>query len=680
MKKFTAAVAVLAAVPAWVNESKAEDLPLEHVLVTVPVHKSQASTALPVTVLSGDELHKKVASSIGETLNGSPGLASASFGPGVGQPVIRGQSGPRVQVLQNGLRNFDAASLSADHSVAVEPMLADRIEVLRGPATLLYGGGAIGGVVNVVDSRIPSQLPDSLSAALELRHDSASDGNTSVFRGEGAAGAVAWHVSGVDQRWNDVEIPGLAFNDKVLDDVDESSDGFIANSDGELQTGTVGASYHFAGGYAGLAVNRREQEYGIPPGAHEHGGGDEHGDIRIDLEQTRVDGELVLDAPVPALEQLRWRLSYSEYEHGEIEPSGEVGTLFSNDAWTSRLELVHVRAGGWHGAIGLQASQSSFAAVGEESFIPETDTRSLGLFALEDYHGDGWILETGLRVDWDSIDPANSGLRSQSFTSTSGSLALILPLGENWRLGTALSQSRRAPVTEELFSNAGNADTELVEHGATGVIEVGDTELDQEVSNNLDVTLSWEYGVAEGFITAFYNDFRDYIFLEDTEQTNTDGVEIFAYRQRDARFSGVEFEANVQLTGDRDNGVRVALFGDAIDGELKGSDLESNNVPRLPPYRLGIGLGYARGGFDAELRTVHAAEQDDPGAHESVTDSYQRFDASASYRWSAGALEYLLFARGKNLGDEDIRNSSSLLRDVAPEPGRSLEVGLRLQY
>lgn len=650
---------------------------LEHMLVTVPVHKKQAATAIPVTVLSGDELRRQAAATIGETLDGAPGLASASFGPGVGQPVIRGQQGPRVQVLQNGVRSFDAASVSADHSVAVEPLLADSVEVLRGPATLLYGGGAIGGVVNVIDNRVPSRLPEAFSGALELRHDTASDGNTAVLRGDGSIGSLAWHIDGVDRRWNDIEIPGLAFNKRTVEDLDESSDGFVANSDGELQTWTAGASYHFSRGYWGLAVNRMEQEYGIPPGGHAHaeGGEEEHGELRIDAEQTRVDSELVLGDPLRGLEQLRWRLTYSEYEHGEIEPSGEVGTLFSNDAWASRLEMVHTQAGPWHGAFGLQLARSDFAAVGEESFVPRAETTSVGLFLLEDYHAPGWTLEAGLRWDWDRVDPDDSRFREQRFSSASASLAWLKPLAAQWTLGVALSQSRRAPVTEELFSNAGNAAPELVEHGATGAIEIGDPRLDQEVSNNADITLSWDYPLTHGFLTLFYNDFRDYIFLEDTE-TIQDDVEIFAYRQRDADFRGVEFELNRVLLGDRDQGVNLQIFGDVIDGELDGGE----NVPRLPPYRIGAGLAYVLGGFEADLSWLHAGRQDDPGAHESETPGYDRVDAGISYRWVVRALEYQLFARGKNLGDEEIRSSTSLLRDFAPEPGRSVEAGVRLVF
>lgn len=241
--------------------------PLEHVLVTVPIHRKAAETTLPVTVMTADELRRQAGTNIGSVLSKQPGIANSSFGPGVGQPVVRGQSGPRVKVLQNGMVSGDVSVTSADHAITVEPLLADSVEVLRGPATLLYGGGAIGGVVNVIDGRIPSRVPsEPVSGAVEYRHDTGSDGDSGVFRLDGGSETLAWHLSGVSREWNNVEIPGLAFDRSAVEDLEESSDGYIANTAGRNLTVTGGLSWLFERGFVGVAVSDTESRYGIPRG------------------------------------------------------------------------------------------------------------------------------------------------------------------------------------------------------------------------------------------------------------------------------------------------------------------------------------------------------------------------------------------------------------------------------
>ncbi|MCB1843190.1 MAG: TonB-dependent receptor plug domain-containing protein, partial [Halioglobus sp.] len=312
----------------FIGSTTASELPLEHVLVSVPLHKKQAETALPVTVLNREELLRRGAPSIGETLGDKPGIANASFGPGVGRPVIRGQQGPRAITLQNGTASADVSSLSPDHSVTVEPLLANSIEVLRGPSTLLYGGGAIGGVVNVIDNRIPRAPIDGIEGALEYRYDDAPGLDSGVFRLEGGNGSAAFHLSGTTRETGNLEIPGLAIDEAALEaqeellgghdeehgeeeDAVENSDGFIANSDSELDVITAGVSYHLGEeGFAGFSVSHLESQYGIPPGAHGHHHEEEHEDeehdeeeegeetIRLDVEQTRYDAMVHLHDPM----------------------------------------------------------------------------------------------------------------------------------------------------------------------------------------------------------------------------------------------------------------------------------------------------------------------------------------------------------------------------------------------
>ncbi len=657
------------------------NLKLETVIVSAPLHKTAAETALPVTVLAGDELQRRGAASIGATLDSSPGLANASFGPGVGQPVIRGQQGPRVQVLENSVASGDASVVSADHAVTVEPMLAESIEVLRGPSTLLYGGGAIGGVVNVIDNRIPKKpvagaLIDGIAGAVEYRHDNNNDGDTSVFKLDGGSDVIGWHLDGVYRDWNDSEIPGLAFNRTHVADTSTSSDGFIGNTAGRNHTLTGGTSWLFDNGYLGISVSDMSNFYGIPAAA-----GGESG-IHIDMQQKRYDVAGEWDNLGDLVDALRWRLTYTDYEHKELEDSGEVGTRFTNETWQNRVELVHDEIGGWHGVVGLQLKRSDFAAVGEEGFIPESIGKNAGVFVVEDYHLDPVIFELGLRYDRDQIDPDSMLVTQKTFNNVSASAGAIWQFTPSWNLGMALSRSQRAPTVEELFSNVENDPTDWVVHGATQSIEVGSADLNAETSQNIDLTLSHKDVRFDGYVTLFHNQFHDFIFLANTGATNVDGVPILNYGQEDAQFSGAEFNLITQL-GQTDIGkFSVDIYGDSVRGELD----RSGDVPRMPPWRIGTRLNWTAQQWSSYASVLHAGAQDRAGEFETDTDGYTRLDAGVSYALAlfsgkgAGSNDVQLFLRGTNLTNQTIRASASFLRDYAPEPGRSVEAGVRLSF
>jgi iron complex outermembrane receptor protein len=671
---------------------------MEHVLVTTPIHKSDAQTALPISVINGDELRDKVASNLGETLANMPGLANASFGPSVGQPVIRGQQGARVTVLQNGTGSGDASNASADHAVSVEPVLAESIEVLRGPSTLLFGGGAIGGVVNVIDHRVPESAPEQLSGAFELRHGSVNDETTAVLKLEGGNEQFGFYLSGVSRDTNNIEIPGHAVAEP--DEHEQENQGFIANSDSEMEAFTVGGSYFFDQGFIGLAVNRLKNEYGLPPGAHgqheeeeleEEEGEEELDAIRLNIEQTRYD---LRGAWLPhnsaedhVIESIRLALTYSDYGHDEIEGNGEVGTHFSNETWEGRVELVHRAWAGLQGAVGFQFLASDFSAIGEEAFIPQTDISRYGLFIVEDFHHNDVVYEFGARLDRDSFNPDDI-IGEESYSSLSLSASALWQLNEQWRFGAAISSSERAPVTEELFSNqfgqglrvgdfiAHAASDGFIVHAASGVIEVGNPDLGTEQPNNLDLTFSYKTDGVDGFVTVYYNDFQDYIYLDNTNEFQ-DETPIYAYKQKNAKFIGIEFEVDFVLGSAFGGDFDLQVFGDLIDGELA----DSADVPRMPPTRIGTRLDYNRGGLNTYLSLIDAAKQDEPGDFEDETKGYTRWDAGVNYRFNEGApQEYLVFAKLKNLSDEEIRGSVSFLRESAPEAGRSVELGVRMSF
>ena len=698
MKRLTPLAVAVATATAAIPLVASEQLPMEHVLVSVPLHKQEAETALPVTVLSGDELTRKVASTIGETLANSPGLANASFGPAVGQPVIRGQQGPRVTILQNGTSSADASNISADHAVAVEPVLADSIEVLRGPATLLYGGGAIGGVVNILDNRIPTTLPDEASGNFEYRHDPASSLDNVVARGEAATGDFAFHASALYRDWDNLEIPGHAVREDHHDDHDdedkeheEGGDGEIENTAGRTKSLTLGSSYHFNNGFVGLAVNRLENDYGIPSGAHggheegeheedEHDEHEEeandHGDITIALEQTRYDAALHVHEPFAGLEVFRGFLTYTDYEHAEVEGSGEIGTVYENESWEGRFEMVHQPVANFHGVLGLQVVDSTFSAEGEEAFIPRTDREGLGIFLLEDYHANDWLFEVGLRYDRDELSPDTVAAADKSFDAVSVSGSALWNVSTAWQFGLALSRAERAPSTEELYSNVQNSHPEeWVVHAATGAIELGNPDLEVETSNNVDLSVDWQSDQHHLGVTLFYNDFEDYIGLLATGQ-EVDHVPVYVYNQQDAEFYGVELDSEFGLAEVGGGQLRLGVFGDSIIGELdSGAD-----VPRMPPRRVGGRLSWQSDQWRVWGSVLDAADQDKPGDNEEPTEGYTRWDAGIEYRLETGAWDLLTFVKFNNIGDEEIRLSTSFLRDVAPEAGRGVELGIRYSF
>lgn len=676
---------------------------IEEVIVSAsPLDKTHSDNTRPAAVISGDQLRQAAAATLGETLKGQLGVASASFGPGVGTPVIRGQQGNRVKVMQDNLDTLDAANASSDHANAVEALLAERIEVLRGPQTLRYGSGAIGGVINVIDNRIPSSVPNEINGTLETRYSSVNEESATVFKLEGGSGNLAWHLDGLYRQSDDVEIPGFAdiHGDEHPED---TSYGFIDNSDSESKNITAGLSWvGDEGNFFGVSVSRLDNEYGIPAGAHGHGEEDEHEDeheddheedhdeheddheedehghgeepVRIAMEQTRYDVKGQFLTPFAGIEKVTLRLGYVDYQHKELE-GAEVGTVFDNEAFEGRIEMVHDRwmDGKARGAFGLQFLDKDFQAAGAEAFIPGSTTENLGVFLVEEWDIGSWLFEAGARLERTEIDA--QGRDSVDFNTHSVSLAGQYRFSEQQQLNLVLSRAQRAPSVEELFSDG--------IHVATQSYELGDANLSEETSHNIELGYKYHLPLGNHYVefdlAVFHNDIDDFIYRD-----NSGGIReeqpLFQYRQQGAEFSGIE--AAVTLPVYRENGHSwdVQLFADSVRAELDSGD----DVPRITPRRLGVQLDYhgaiSNNPFDAQLRFTHVGEQDRPGHNEEATQSYKRLDANLNYRIESGIGEWTVFLRGDNLLDEEIRNASSFLREVAPEPGRGLTVGARYSF
>ena len=673
---------------------------MDELVVTGAQIKNRADTAMPVNVLSDEKLKENVGNTLGESLRGQIGVTSASFGPAVGQPVIRGQTSNRVRVLQDGIGALDASLASQDHANAVEALLAERIEVIRGPATLLYGNGAIGGVVNVIDNRIPDTVPEALSGAFELRNDSASDGNTGVFKLDGGSGSFAWHLDGVFRETENIEIPGLAVDVEAVEALEmheegeeeheeeehENTQGFVANSDTDSSTVTGGLSWVGERGFFGVSVSSLQNEYGLPPGGHGHAHEEEEGaeheeeeeeSVRIDMEQTRVDlkGATQLDG---FFNEFRGRLAINDYEHNELE-GAETGTVFSNEGWESRFTLKHgdqARSG----VIGLQLGQREFSAIGEEAFIPRADIQNNGMFWVETFDRDDWVYEFGLRADSQKVEPTG-GACDSSESTWSGSAAAIWRQREDANWLVSFSRSERAAAVEELFSNIQvnscqeAADPEeYVVHAATARIEIGNPNLKTETSQNIEIGFRKHAGDVRAEVNLFHNQIADFIYLSDVGEFEE--TIISRYLQEDASFTGIEAEFIVPFEVGDSNHMDLMLFADKVNAELDGGA----NVPRIPSMRFGTELTFSQESWIVKLKATSVDDQTDTGINEGATEGYTRIDLYFDYHFDIGGNELLLFAKGNNLTDEEIRNHTSFVKNFAPEPGRGYELGLRYTF
>jgi iron complex outermembrane receptor protein len=641
---------------------------LDEVVVTGALQEKASESAVPVTVLSDEELRLKVGHSIGETLKNELGITSQSFGPGVGTPVIRGQSGARVRVLTNGIGSNDVSAISPDHATSVEPLLAERIEVLRGPGTLLYGSGAIGGVVNVIDNRIPGKIPDKLlGGALEQRFDSVSDETSTVMKIEGGKSNLAYHLDGFYRDRNNLDIGGQAIDvnaaqatDPTLN-VTQNTNGTINNTSAHAISGSAGVSLIGDPGFVGISINRLENNYGIAP----DGTGET---TRIDLKQSKYDFKSELKKPFHFAESLRMKLGYTDYQHTEIA-DGAPGAFFTNKTYESRLELTHNPFGIFRGMVGFQAIASDFAAIDKstsEVIVPQTQTNSYGVFAVESFKLGVLANQLGIRIEDTSLNP--QGHSSLGYTPVSASASSIWKMNDSNSLNLALTRSQRAPQVQELLANGF--------HDATRSFERGNINLREETSYNLDVGYKYKSDWVRAQLDLFHNWAGDYIYQQRNGEF-IDGAPVLLTRQADATFMGYESKLVFPLIQNHLGLVELTLFSDFTRGQfVNGSD-----VPRMPPLRFGFQLDHIKGDWNTNLRLTRGEVQTHAGDNDTPTAGYMLLSLGTQYQiLDLHGVDVMVFSKANNLLNENIRNSTSYLRNFAPEPGRGAEIGFRVSY
>ncbi len=646
---------------------------LDAVVVTAtPIAIDTRSMAQPAGVLSGDELTLALAPTIGETLSGTPGVQSTFFGPAASRPVIRGLGGDRVRVLTDGLAMLDASGLSEDHAVAIDPALADQVEVLRGPATLLHGSGAAGGLVNIVTNRLHRHVHDSPNGLVEVRVDSALGEEAAAGRFDTGLGSLALHVDGAWRDTDDYEIPGFAESRRLraLEEDEgeagahEEMKGRVGNSWSRTKAGGAGASFIGERWEFGAAASLYDSRYGVPV-AHHHEDGEaaaDDGGISIDLEQERLDFRA--RAPLTAGDgpALTLRGAVSDYRHAELEPDGAVGTLFQVDGRELRASVDFGGTEARQATIGLQWQDVELEATGEEAFVPDTTTGTLGLFGFQRHALDTGSIEYGLRLDRQRIEGAPPGRYDDNAVNLS--LGGVRDLGERLALVAQLTRSERHPSATELYADG--------PHVATQQFEVGDPGLDTERGVTGELGLRFNGEAIAGELRAFASRYHDYVFLSPTG-AEEDGLPVYRYQQQGGRFQGLEAELEIPLGA---GAFTLELTGEYLRGRLEGG----GNLPRMPPLGLGARLRYDEGPWSASLAVNHHFEQDRVAQAELPTDAYTLFDADLVFRpgWLGDGV--LLFLRGRNLLDEDARLHTSPLKDRLPLPGRSIGAGVRVEF
>lgn len=657
-------------------QAQTESSPEEIVVTGVPHERAPGELAQSVTVVAGDELDRTRAATLGETLANQVGVSSSSFGAGASRPIIRGLAGARVQMLEDGIDTMDAATVSDDHAVTIEPLVADQIEIFRGPTTLLYGSGAVGGVVNTVTTRIPAVAPpDGLEGAFEVRGDTAAAARNAGVRLDGGGSRFAWHFDAGRRDSEDYEIPGFAHVDVDAGNADsDDAFGVLENSAAESDSAALGASWLVADGFLGVGINTFATLYGLPGHSHEHGDEDgaegEEGEqaVRIDLEQRRLDVRGGWDGLSGAIEGVNVRLGVNEYEHVELE--GEVeGTRFTNDASELRLELLHRPLGRWSGAFGVQVGDREFAAVGDEAFVPPVDTASIGVFLVEQLELNSWELSVGGRLESIEHTPSND-LAAFDGNATSFSFGSVRSFGDGYAFVATLALSDRLPVAEELYSDG--------PHLATGVVQIGDSSLNEETARHIDIGLRGELEAVTWSVATFATRYEDFIYLADTGAVDdVEELPIFAYRQADADFTGIEAEVLLPLLAEGPRRVDLRLFADYVRGELASGE----PLPRLPPLRFGGRFEYENERLLVGVEATRYDDQDDVAPFETETAGYMLLNADLRWRLTGlSGMDLELFVNAANLGDEEARKHTSLVKDIAPLPGRNYALGIRSRF
>jgi len=643
------------------------------VVNSTPLEKTTFSSSQPVSVLKGTELNLHAQNSLGETLSSEPGISSSYFGPGASRPIIRGLGGDRIRILENGVGTQDASNTSPDHFVAIEPALVDKIEVVRGPATLLYGTSAVGGVVNIFDNRIPDSLTDKpIEGSILLRGETASTERTGLININASEEKIAFHIDAFQSRTDDIDITGYArtpikrIKEPELEYPEPK--GTLPFSSTDTSNLTVGASYIDTQGFIGASVSEMNTNYGVPNGEN---------NISIDGERERLDIRGKLFDPNEFLNSIEANLGVVNYEHTEYE-SGIAGTLFKNKGFDNRYEFTHDKIAGFEGVVGVQLQKSDFEAIGEEAFQPPSETNTSSAFLYEEYPlNEKLSLQFGGRFDYQDTDAMGyitpgediSQNISRTFETFSQSGGVIWKPIDSYISALSISHTERAPSAQELYANG--------PHIATTAFEIGDPELDPERSLGIDLSIRKNEGTIRGTIGIFYNRFNNYIGLFPTKVVE-EGLGIYKFESTEADFVGSEAEASYFFFDKKWESFSIDIQPDYVKAKDR---VTGDPLPRIPALRTRFGINYNNDSlFNSRLELQHVFDQKRNAVDETETDGYSMLNVYFSKPVVIQSYTAELFIRGTNLLDEKARDHTSFIKDVAPLPGTSFMGGMQVFF
>ncbi|MCH7306642.1 zinc piracy TonB-dependent receptor ZnuD [Acinetobacter sp. NIPH 1852] len=651
-----------------------------------PLEQTSQDFAVADTVVDQKTLAQG-AVTIGDALANEVGIYSNQFGAGSSRPVIRGQDGARVKVLQNSSENIDVSTLSPDHAVTVDPALASQVEVIRGPSTLLFGAGTVGGLVNVTDNKIPTQMPEKgYEGNVGLRFNTGSDEKlASAGVTVGIGDQVALRVEGLKREANDYIAPNYFHEGEKERRVD--------NTFAEGQTVNVGLSWIYDRGFTGISYSNRQDKYGLPGHSHEyescdahltgrphlhcgdhdhgHGGHDDHdhdhdhehahGGPWIDLKSERYDFRTELDDPFAGFKKMRAQASYTDYRHDELEED-TITTRFKNKGYDGRFELVHNPLGAWEGVIGTQYSQQKLTLTGEEAFLAPNTTKKWSVFALEHAQFNDVHVELAARADKQKIDIDDSSKKDFDGSAYSFSGAANWEFAPDYKLSFVASHQQRLPMAQELYANG--------KHFATNTYELGNDQLKKEKSNNLELGFHYDNNKFDYHVHVYHNWFDDYIFAQTLDRY--EDFRLVEYTQDKARFYGAEAEAGYQISPI----YKVSLFGDYVRGKI-----DNENAPRVPAGRVGTKVKADFGdGYSGLAEYYHVFQQNKIAAYETDTQSYNMLNLGVAYSGQySNAGDYRVFLNANNVLDEKVYQHASFLSTI-PQVGRNFTVGVNFSF
>lgn len=650
-----------------------EAILLNEIVISSPPERIRQQ-AQATSVMTAEQLNLALEPSLGQTLARVPGVSSSFFGPAASRPVMRGLEGDRVRVLQNGLNTTDASALSPDHALSFDPSNLKSVEVIRGPATLLYGSGAIGGIVNAIDGRIVEEkLDGTIRGSLGGRFSSVYQGYQSNMMLEGGLAGLAFHVEAFTRAAEDYHIPG---NTRTVGEQERNppvfdQSGLALNSRLRNEGFSAGLSHVWDKGFLGFSWTEFHNIYGSPAESA----------MFIDLYQTRLDVRGAFEQPLPLIKKIDWRFAWSDYEHTEYD-NGANNTAFKNEGYDLRVEMKHEKIAGMEGVVGIQSERSDFLVAGAEAFLPPSVTESNSLFFFEDITRGPLSFQFGGRHDHIETRSRDSNAfstsRRRDFDNLSGAAGVVFSPNDEYSSAFTITYSERAPKAQELFSNG--------DHAATGTFETGDFGLGVEHALNFDLNLRKRTGRVTGGVSGYHSRYDGFIGLFPTSALGPapDFNPVFAYRSVAAEFTGGELEATLHLlhpvTSQPDKPA-MNLHWEFKADVVRARDASTGlSLPRIPPFHLASALILEHGNFGARLEGVYAAPQHRIAANESGTPGYFLVNLSLTYRLARGPNTFDLYVKGMNLTDAEAREHTSFLKERLPLPGRGIVAGMKWSF